>query len=141
MFFDLKNKQDLKRTKQIINYIENSELINPLPIKYQLESNHRVPLLVKLVVPNYGTDAIWSYWGAQYITLLADCYEATKDPVYLAKAKHYLKIYKTKIVEHGGFAETFDIYGDFMKHGLYKSIRITGWIVQYEHAVQKTKLY
>jgi hypothetical protein len=133
-FFDVTNKQDLARTKRMIAHIESSGLAKPFPIKYQVPGLQPAPLFVRLLAPSYGSNTIWSYWGAQYITLLINMYNQTSDKYYLDLAGTYLLSYDQKIVEDGGFAETFDESGAFMKYGIYKSIRITGWIVQYEHA-------
>ncbi len=47
--------------------------------------------------------------------------------------------YAANIVEDQGFAETFDAEGNFLKTNIYKSIRITGWVLQYEHAAQRIR--
>lgn len=133
-FFDLNSNTDLTRTERMITYIEASELAKPFPIKYQASGLQPAPFFVRLLVPTYGSSAIWSYWGSEYITLLVAVYKKTNKQYYLKLAKKHMKAYDSVIVRDGGFAETFDSNGNFMQRGVYKSIRVTGWIVQYEYA-------
>ena len=85
-------------------------------------------------MPNYGGDAIWSYWGGQYIWLLAGLYHQTGNAAYKADAEKYIKIYREKIELTRGFPETFNAQGEFLQNTVYKSIRQTGWVVQFEAA-------
>lgn len=135
-FFDLTDATDLQRTRRIIKYVEQAGLAEPFPIKYQIpHDNNRVPYFVRRFVPNYGSDVIWSYWGAQYITLLLAMYRQTGTKQYNKLAGVYIDRYLECIVRDGGFAETFDANGAFLHTGVYKSIRLTGWVVQFEHAL------
>lgn len=140
-FFKLTDHADLQRTIKTVDYIESTDLVRPFPIKYQVEGDLRVPRIVKWVAPNYGTDVIWSYWGAQYITLLAELYHATGKEMYLKKARGYIKQYDQNILRDKGYAETFDAEGKFLRSTIYKSIRVTGWVVEFEHAKDLVKLY
>lgn len=140
-FFDLRNKVDLERTIRTVSYVETSDLVQPFPIKYQIEGDNRIPRAVKWFVPNYGNTAIWSYWGSQYIALLAELYHHTGDKQYLVKAKYYIKRYERNILRDQGFAETYDSHGDFLKASIYKSIRVTGWIVEFEYAKSLVRKY
>lgn len=140
-FFDLNDLSDLKRTILTIEYIEASDLARPFPIKYQVGGNTKIPRMVKWFVPNYGAEVIWSYWGSQYIALLAEVYKKTSDKTYLTKAKRYIKQYENNIRRDAGFAETFDTEGEFLKATLYKSIRVTGWVVEFEYAKYLVKKY
>lgn len=134
-FFDLSNNTDIAHTSRVLKYIEKYNLASPLPIKYQDGEPRDSPWIIKTFVPNYGGNMIWSYWGAQYITLLVDMYKSTGNELFLDKAHESIVAYKKVIVRDGGFAETFDEDGQFFQRGPYKSIRITGWVVQFEHAV------
>lgn len=134
-FFSLSDPVDLARTERTVAFIENNGLVDPLPIKYQIGNPKRAPFIIKHFVPNYGGEIIWSYWGAQYITLLTDLHDATKKQLYASLAAEDIENYNRAIVRDGGFAETFTKDGQFLRIGLYKSIRITGWVVQFEHAV------
>jgi hypothetical protein len=140
-FFDLKNKRDLQRTIRTIEYIESTDLVRPLPIKYQVESRVHAPRMVQWFVPMYGSSAIWSYWGAQYITLLLQVYRETANKEYLKKARAYIRQYRKNMVRDRGFPETFDEQGNFLRSTFYKSIRVTGWVVQFEYAEYLLRQY
>lgn len=135
-FFNLDDEDDLYRTKRTISYVRANNLAEPLPIKYQKDSEVSAPFFVDKFVPNYGSTAIWSYWGSEYITLLANAYRVTGDKSYLDEASRHLDTYEQKIIQYGGFPETFNEKGEILQSGIYKSILITGWVVQYEHARQ-----
>lgn len=134
-FFDLENAEDLERTKRSVKYVSENNLANPLPIKYQIGKPKDAPWVIRTFVPNYGGDAIWSYWGAEYMTLLVNLANKTNDDNHLKQVEEYRSAYDKAIVRDGGFAETYSPDGKFLQKGLYKSIRITGWVVQYEHAI------
>jgi len=138
-FFNLSDATDLNRSERTITYIHKHRIAEPLPIKYQEGEAVDMPFIISTFVPMYGSEAIWSYWGAQYITLLADLGQATGKDQYRNHALTYVSRYDKAIVRDGGFAETYSPDGLFLRHGLYKSIRITGWVVQYEHAKAQLK--
>ncbi len=137
-FLDPNNPADQKYLTRSIAFIRQQGIDKPFPIKYKASGQAvDAPWAVKTFVPNYGGDAIWSYWGAQYITLLAQL--SPLDPSYLADARHYRDIYRQKIEQYHGFPETFDAQGDFLQNFVYKSIRQTGWVVQFEQAEWQIK--
>ncbi len=133
-FFDLNDLTDLSRTKRTIDYLNDSELVRLFPIKYQIDGNPNVPKFVDYFVANYGRNVIWSYWGSQYITLLSDMHKKTGDSKYKNEALKYLGIYEQNLIRDQGLAETYSPDGRFLRTGIYKSIRSTGWVVQLEHA-------
>lgn len=134
-FLDLSNKEDLERTKRTIEYINSNNLANPMPIKYQNGTPDEAPWVIRTFVPNYGGETIWSYWGAEYITLLLEVAKSSGETSYMDQAGEDIDNYNQAIVRDGGFAETFNTDGQFLQSGVYKSIRITGWVVQFEHAM------
>lgn len=138
-FFDLQKSNDRTKAKQIISYINDNQLADPLPIKYQIGRPEEMPFIIRKFVPIYGGEAIWSYWGAQYITLLADMCKVSREEKYCDQASEDIKNYQAAIVRDGGFAETFNPDGTFLRVGPYKSIRVTGWVVQFEHAIDRLK--
>ncbi len=138
-FLDLSNPEDLERTERTIAYINANGLADPLPIKYQIGNPAEAPLVIKAFVPNYGGETIWSYWGAEYITLLVNLASVTSNEEYLSQARSDIDGYNQSIVRDGGFAETFNTDGQFLQSGVYKSIRVTGWVVQFEHAMDRYK--
>jgi hypothetical protein len=140
-FLDPSSATDMQYLTASVAFIRSQHIDQPFPIKYQ-NNNQSIdaPWAVRHFVPNYGGDAIWSYWGAQYITLLADLSRATNNPTYLDQARGYRDIYFDKMEESRGFPETFTASGDFLQNFVYKSIRQTGWVVQFEEAMYKIKL-
>lgn len=140
-FLDPQSPTDLPYLTDSVAFIRSERIDQPFPIKYQASNNEiDAPWAVRHFVPNYGGDAIWSYWGAQYITLLADLSSVTHDNNYLIQAKNYRDIYFEKMKESRGFPETFTASGDFLQNFVYKSIRQTGWVVQFEEAMYKIRL-
>ena len=138
-FLSLDNTEDLTHTIKTISYISAHDIAEPLPIKYQLGTPKDLPWVIRKYVPMYGGEAIWSYWGAEYITLLLNVFARTRDELYKSAADTYIARYHDAIIRDGGFAETFDKHGDFLQIGPYKSIRITGWVVQFEHTLELAK--
>ncbi len=137
-FLSPQHGKDLPYLEKSIDFIRREGVAKPFPIKYQAALSAKdVPWAVKTFVPNYGGDAIWSYWGAQYMTLLADLSSQNNTQNYAQEAKDAIKIYKEKMSETHGFPETFTANGDFLQNSVYKSIRQTGWVVQFETAEQK----
>lgn len=126
--------QDTDKLISCIDYIRTHKLAEPLPIKYSDETKPEGPWAVRTFVPNYGGNAIWSYWGAEYITLLADLDKVTDGRSYKAEAQRHIDTYHQKMIEYHGFPETFDAQGNFLQNAVYKSIRSTGWAVQLEYA-------
>lgn len=126
--------EDRPYLERTIAFIGQQGIAQPFPIKYQAHPKvQEAPWAVKTFVPNYGGDAIWSYWGAEYLTLLANMNHYS-DGAYTKELNHGIKTYEQKIIENRGFPETFDAEGSFLQNSVYKSIRQTGWVVQFETA-------
>lgn len=135
-FLDINNQSDQTKLKRIIDYTRTHKLAEPLPISYSVDAEPKdVPFFVKKAVPTYGGDAIWSYWGAEYMTLLGNMHGLTGDVSYRNDLAKYIAEYDKKIVQYGGYPETFDKQGNMLRTGFYKSILETGWVVQYEKAL------
>lgn len=134
-FLSVDRPDDRSRLERAVAYTKAHKIDQPFPIRYT-DTNEDVeaPWAVKTFVPNYGGDAIWSYWGGQYIWLLAGLYHQTGNAAYKADAEKYIKIYREKIELTRGFPETFNAQGEFLQNTVYKSIRQTGWVVQFEAA-------
>lgn len=134
-FLNPTNPADLPYLQKSVAFIHKEQINKPFPIKYQAAANPSdIPWAVKTFVPNYGGDAIWGYWGVQYVTALNALYQATHDQSYYTEAKAAIATYSQKIVENQGFPETYTPQGDFLQTPVYKSIRQTGWVVQFEQA-------
>ncbi|HEX3082725.1 MAG TPA: hypothetical protein VHQ86_05775 [Candidatus Saccharimonadia bacterium] len=129
---------DLPYLQRSVAFMRAQGVTKPLPVKYTEHAGlASEPWATRTFVPNYGSDAIWSYWGAQYLTLLASLYHQTGDQAYRDEATSDIDLYNQKIVQYRGFPETFTPDGDFLSSIFYKSIRQTGWVVQFETAVQE----
>lgn len=134
-FLDPANPTDQRYLTRSVDFIRQQGIAKPFPIKYQATNSQvDAPWAVKTFVPNYGGDAIWSYWGAQYITLLAQLSAVTPSDSYRQEAIESVARYNQKIEQYRGYPETFDAQGDFLQNAVYKSIRQTGWVVQFEQA-------
>ena len=133
-FLNPADPTDQAYLQRSVAFIRQKGIAAPFPIKYQVDPNNDAPWAVRMFVPNYGGDAIWSYWGAQYITLLATLGQLTNDPLYKQEAGQGIQAYQQKIEQYRGYPETFDAKGDFLQNAVYKSIRQTGWVVQFEQA-------
>jgi hypothetical protein len=90
---------------------------------------------VSLFVPSYGREAIWSYWGTEYIKLLVLLYRETQEEAYVRHARHNLTAYAQNILHYRGFPEVYAPDGSYLHSAFYKSIRKTGWVVDYEQAL------
>lgn len=134
-FLSSEAQPDLTYITRSVDFIHAQHIADPFPIKYQVASAAQsVPWAVKVFVPNYGSNAIWSYWGCVYIDTLSSLYGVTHQTQYDQEAKYDLNVYAQKIVENHGFPETFSPDGALLKGGIYKSILLDGWIVAYKAA-------
>jgi hypothetical protein len=118
-----------------VRYIRKHEIDRPLGLKYQqTDRAHRQFPLVRLFVPSYGGSAIWSHWGTEYIKLLVLLYSTTRKKEYQKEAGYQLDQYSQRIVKYKGYPELYDESGNMLSTLFYKSIRQTGWVINYEQA-------
>ncbi|HSX00223.1 MAG TPA: hypothetical protein VLH38_04270 [Patescibacteria group bacterium] len=116
-----------------VAYIQKRGIDQPLPIKYQHETRaHRQFLAVRLAVASYGGDAIWSFWGMEYIKVLLLLYTHTGNEPYRLQAEKHIAAYERVMLREGGFPEVLDSRGQFLQTLLYRSIRQTGWVIGFE---------
>jgi hypothetical protein len=141
-FMNVTHPDDQAKIEKIIAYTKKKRLDQPFPIRYSLTNDDKdVPFAVKKFVPNYGGNAIWSYWGAQYTYLLGKMYHQTGVSDYKDDAQKFITVYRDKIVQTHGFPETFDTDGNFLQNPVYKSIRQTGWVVEFELAESEVGMF
>lgn len=134
-FLDPLNKKESDYYERSINYIQKQNIDKPFAIKYQQDTRaHRQFFAVRMAVASYGGDAIWSFWGMEYIKALALLYKKTGDDAYKTCAKYHIDMYEAKMLEHGGFPEVYGPDGSFLQTPLYRSIRQTGWVIGFEQA-------
>lgn len=134
-FLDPANETDRAYYERCVAYIRRHGIDKPFPLRYHPDRRaHRQFFVVRLAVAAYGGDAIWSYWGMEYIKLLIVLYKHTGKRSYRTLAGKHLKSYERNMLLHGGFPEVYDSKGDFLQTWLYRSIRQTGWVIGFEQA-------
>lgn len=134
-FLDPLDSHEAKYYKQSVDYIQEQKIDQPFAIKYQQDTRaHRQFLAVRLAVASYGGDAIWSFWGMEYIKVLILLHKQTGESRYKKAAQYHLEKYETKMLENSGFPEVYDAKGDLLQTPLYRSIRQTGWVIGFEQA-------
>ena len=134
-FLDLANDNETAYYTRSIDYIRKNNIDRPFALKYQHDTRaHRQFLPVRLAVASYGGDAIWSFWGMEYIKALVLLYEKTSETRYKKEAKFHIDAYEKKMLEYGGFPEVYDPEGRLLQTPFYRSIRQTGWVIGFEQA-------
>ena len=118
-----------------VAYIQHHGIDEPFGLKYHTDPRPwQLHLIVRWTTPSYGSTAIWSNWGMEYIKLLTHLARETGDLRYLQHAGTQLEKYTYNITRYRGYPEVYNQHGDFFRQGLYKSVRQTGWVVSYEQA-------
>jgi len=118
---------------QSVDYIQRAGVDKPFAIKYQAEAGGRRQFfLARIGFASYQRDAIWSFWGMEYIKALLLLYKHTSEPTYLKTADKHIKAYEQAMLRDGGFPELYDTNGKFFETPLVRSIRQTGWVIGYE---------
>ncbi len=134
-FLDPLDPRESNYYRQSVEYIQQQKIDQPFAIKYQQDIRaHRQFLAVRLAVASYGGDAIWSFWGMEYIKVLILLYKQTGDVRYKKAARYHLDKYELKMIENGGFPEVYDANGNLLQTPFYRSIRQTGWVIGFEQA-------
>lgn len=134
-FLDITNKWERRYYTRSVEYIQAQKIDQPFAIKYQNDTRaHRQFFIVRMAVASYGGDAIWSFWGMEYIKTLTLLAYQTGDTSYGAAAKYHLNAYEATMLRDGGFPETYDAKGNLLKTPFYQSIRQTGWVIGFEQA-------
>ncbi|MFI5271087.1 MAG: hypothetical protein ACHQT9_03525 [Candidatus Saccharimonadales bacterium] len=135
-FLNPQLKGERKYYEKNVEYIESEKLDQPFAIKYQKNTQaKRQFLAVKIAVASYGGDAIWSFWGMEYIKTLLILYKLTEKETYLTRADYHIAKYKKLIMRNGGFPEVYDRNGKLLQTWAYRSIRQTGWVIGFEQVL------
>jgi hypothetical protein len=135
-FLNLGNPEERHYAERSVHYIITNGIDQPFALAYQLSTQSaKEATVVSLFVPSYGREAIWSYWGTEYIKLLILLYRETHEEEYWRVAQTHLSSYANNIVKYQGFPEVYTPDGAFLHTAFYKSIRKTGWVIDYEQAV------
>lgn len=118
-----------------VDYIHDRGIDEPFGLKYHTDPRPwQLYPLIRWTAPSYGSDAIWSNWGMEYVKLLTHLARETGDKRYLQLAGTQLEKYTYNITRYRGYPEVYNKHGDFFRQGVYKSVRQTGWVVSYEQA-------
>lgn len=134
-FLDPLSTKESQYFTRSIEYIQRQKIDQPFAIKYQQSTRaHRQFFAVRMAVASYGGDAIWSFWGMEYIKSLVLLYRHTGDASYKTAAKHHIDAYETAMLKNRGYPEVYDPDGKLLQTPLYRSIRQTGWVIGFEQA-------
>lgn len=134
-FLDPATGADRRYLERTVEHVRAAGIARPFAIKYQNETRaHRQFPVVRIAVPSYGGDAIWSFWGMEYVKTLLLLHRATGRDDYLTEAGAHLAAYEHAMLRDGGFPEVFDAGGEMLTTPLYRSIRQTGWVIGFEQA-------
>jgi hypothetical protein len=135
-FLDPAKASERHYFEKSIAYIQANRIDQPFPIKYQADTRaHRQFLAVRIAVASYGGDAIWSFWGMEYIKTLMLLYQVTGRKQYLLQADSHIASYKKAMLRDKGYPEVYDNKGDLLQTPLYRSIRQTGWVIGFEQVL------
>jgi len=118
-----------------VAYIQSQDLDQPFGLRFSNTSDtsdYYWP--VKYGTPNYVTTAIWSHWGMEYAKLLTHLALVTRQELYLADAEHQIDAYTANIIRYQGFPEVYSSDGKIYENRFYRSVRATGWVVNFEQA-------
>ncbi|MGH7240724.1 MAG: hypothetical protein ACREGB_00320, partial [Candidatus Saccharimonadales bacterium] len=119
--------------KRTIEYIREHKIDQPFALKYHQDTRaHRQFWAVRVAVASYGGDAIWSFWGMEYIKTLLMLARYDNDMSYRDYADTHIAAYESAMLRNGGFPEVYDKHGKFLETRLYRSIRQTGWVIGFE---------
>ncbi|NTU47236.1 hypothetical protein HGA88_06425 [Candidatus Roizmanbacteria bacterium] len=134
-FLDPKNPNELPYFEKSVAYLHQQQIDRPFGLKYQQQdrATRQFPL-VRIFVPSYGGSSIWSFWGAEYIKLLHILSQGTGKTAYEEEAQYQIAQYDKNIVKYRGYPELYDEKGEMLSGLFYKSIRMTGWVVDFESA-------
>ncbi len=134
-FLDPAKADERRYFERIVEHIQKEDIDKPFPLQYHKDTRrHRQFFIVRMAVASYGGDAIWSFWGMEYIKALLLLYKHTGKRGYLSVADKHIKTYETNMVRDGGFPEVYDSKGRLLQTPLYRSIRQTGWVIGFEQA-------
>jgi hypothetical protein len=135
-FLDPAKPSERKYFVRSVEYIQKTGVDKPFGVKYQAESNGRNQFfLPKLAFASYQRDAIWSFWGMEYIKTLLLLYKYAGERTYLKTAEEHIASYKNAMLRDGGYPELYGTDGTFFQTPFVRSIRMTGWVIGFEQVL------
>lgn len=136
-FLDSTKPAERRYYERSLAYIAQQEIARPFAIKYQNDTRaHRQFLAVRLAVASYGGNSIWSFWGMEFIKVNLLLYRETGNRFYLDEADYHIQKYRENIQRFRGFPEVYDEHGTMLQTLLYRSIRMTGWVIGFEQVLE-----
>lgn len=134
-FLDPFDPTERQLYQECVKYIQAQGIDSPFGLKYQQEMRgERLHPIVRIGAPEYGSTAIWSNWGMEYIKLLTFLYRTTGDSSYYQRAQQQLDAYTDNIIRYSCYPEVYNDQGQMFQNLFYKSVCQTGWVVTYEQA-------
>lgn len=134
-FLDVDAEADLAYLLRSVDYIRRNAIDQPFGVQYHPDERPKqLHWLVRMTAAQYGSTAIWSNWGMEYIKLMIDLARVSGDRVWLERADRQLEAYRYNIKRYRGYPEVYNDSGDFFRTFFYKSVRRTGWVVSFEEA-------
>jgi hypothetical protein len=135
-FLDPADPSERSYFARSVDHIQATGVDQPFGLRYHNDTRaHRQFLPVRLAVASYGGDAIWSFWGMEYIKVLLALHRETGEDRYLETADRQIGAYQEAMVRDGGFPEVYDGRGQLLQTPLYRSIRQTGWVIGFEQVL------
>lgn len=126
--------------ERIVGYVQRSGMDQPFPLRYHPDDRgHRQFPLVRTFLPEYGGSAIWSFWGTEYIKALILLARYSGNTNYREQAQAHLAGYEKNIRHWQGFPEVYDSKGKMLSSWFYRSVRRTGWVINYTQAQSMLK--
>lgn len=134
-FLDPLDEVESEYYQQSIDYIQRNALDQPFGLQFHPDLRRdRQFWHLRIFGPEYGSRAIWSNWGMEYIKALALTYQQTNNRSYLEAAQRQLEAYTFNIKRYQGYPEVYAPDGDIYRNLVYQAVRKTGWVVSYQQA-------
>lgn len=134
-FLNPLDPEETKYFEQSIDYIQRNAIDQPFGLQFHPDLRKDQQFVhLKTFAPQYGSRAIWSNWGMEYIKALGLLYQATGQRSYLETANRQLEAYTFNIKRFQGYPEVYAPDGDLYQTLVYSAVRKTGWVVSYQQA-------
>lgn len=139
-FLDPQNPKERTYFMRSVTHIQAEGIDQPFAIKYHNKTRaSRQFLPVRIAVASYGGDAIWSFWGMEYVKTLLILARTSKNKPerdrHLAVADKHIASYKAAMLRYGGFPEVYDNKGNLLTTRMYQSICQTSWVIGFEQVL------
>lgn len=134
-FLNPSNETERKYIERSIAFIQQAKLDRPFGLSYEPEEQKsNLHWVLSLTAKDYGTKAIWSNLGMEYIKTLTTLYQQTCNYEYFNEALYQINQYKDNIIKFQGYPEVYGRDGKPYTTAFYTSVHQTGWVVSFEQA-------